>query len=93
MIKSFKCKETKKIWDQIRSKKFSMPVQKIALRKLFMMHRAKNLNDLRIPPANCLEMLKGDRDRQHSIRINSQWRICFVWENGDIYNAEIVDYH
>jgi len=93
MIKSFKSKETKKIWDQIRSKKFSMPVQKIALRKLFMMHRAKNLNDLRIPPANCLEMLKGDRDRQHSIRINSQWRICFVWENGDIYNAEIVDYH
>lgn len=93
MIKSFKCKETGKIWDQIRSKKFSLSVQKIALRKLFMIHRAKTLTDLSVPPANRLEMLKGDRIAQYSIRINSQWRICFVWKDGNAYRIEINDHH
>ena len=93
MIKSFKCKETEKIWNQIQSKKFALPIQRIALRKLFMIHRAKELPDLRIPPANRLEKLKGDRKKQYSIRINEQYRICFQWDNSNAYNVEIVDYH
>jgi proteic killer suppression protein len=93
MIESFRCKETEKIWNQIRSKKFSLSVQKICLRKLFMIHRAKTLTDLKAPPANRLEMLKGDRSGQYSIRINSQWRICFIWKDGNAYDVEIADYH
>ena len=93
MIQSFKCKETEKIWNQEYSKKFSENIQGIALRKLFMIQRGKELNDLRIPPANRLEKLKGDRKNQYSIRINDQYRICFQWEDSNAYEVEIVDYH
>ncbi len=68
-------------------------IQQIALRKLRMINNAKNINDLRIPPANRLEKLSGSREGQHSIRINDQWRICFVWRDRDAYDVEITDYH
>ena len=68
-------------------------MQRVALRKLRMLDAATRLEDLRVPPGNRLEKLKGDRAGQHSIRINDQWRICFVWKNGDAYDVEIVDYH
>ncbi len=93
MIRSFKCKETEKIWNQAYSKKYPITIQKIALRKLFMIQRAKELKDLLIPPANRLEKLKGDRKNQYSIRINDQFRICFIWDNSDAFEVEIVDYH
>lgn len=93
MIQSFKCKETEKIWKQIHSKKFPESIQQIALRKLFMIQRAKELKDLLIPPANRLEKLKGNRQNQYSIRINDQWRICFKWKDTDAFDVEIVDYH
>ena len=93
MIQSFKCKETEKIWNQEYSKKFSESIQRIALRKLFMIQRAKELKDLMVPPANRLEKLKGDRKNQYSIRINDQYRICFQWEDSNAYEVEIVDYH
>jgi len=93
MIRSFKCKETEKIWNQVYSKKHPITIQKIALRKLFMIQRAKELKDLLIPPANRLEKLKGDRKNQYSIRINDQFRICFIWDNSDAFEVEIVDYH
>lgn len=93
MIKSFKCKETEKIWNQQYSKHFPENIQKIALKKLFMINRAGCLNDLSIPPANRLEKLKGDRKNQYSIRINDQFRICFIWDESNAYEVEIVDYH
>ena len=68
-------------------------IQQVALRKLRMINNAKNINDLRIPPANRLEKLSKDREGQHSIRINEQWRICFIWRDGDTYEVEITDYH
>jgi len=93
MIRSFKCKETEKIWNQIYSKKFPTTIQKAALRKLFMIHRARELKDLKIPPANRFEKLKGDLKDKYSIRINDQFRICFNWKNSDAFNLEIIDYH
>lgn len=93
MIQSFKCKETEKIWNQEYSKKFSEDIQRVALRKLFMIQRAKELKDLMAPPANKLEKLKGDRKDQYSIRINDQYRIYFQREDSNAYNVEIVDYH
>ena len=93
MIKSFNCKETEKIWDGNRSHRLPHDIQIIARRKLRMINNAQTINDLRIPPANRLEALIGNRKNQHSIRINKQWRICFVWENGDAYSVEITDYH
>jgi proteic killer suppression protein len=93
MIKSFRCKETERIWRQSYSKKFPQTIQKIALRKLFMIHRAKDLRDLAIPPANKLEKLKGDRNNQYSIRVNDQFRICFIWKKSDAFEVEIIDYH
>lgn len=68
-------------------------IHRTALRKLRMLNQARTLNDLRVPPGNRLEALKGDRHGQYSIRINERWRICFVWEQGDVYEVEIVDYH
>ncbi len=68
-------------------------IQQVALRKLRMINNAKGLNDLRIPPANRLEKLSGGREGQHSIRINDQWRICFIWKDSDAYEIEIIDYH
>lgn len=93
MIKNILCKETKKIWDGFQSSKLSQDIQQTARRKLRMLNNAKTINDLRIPPVNHLEKLFGDRDGQHSIRINKQRRICFEWQNGIVCNVEIVDYH
>lgn len=93
MIKSFKDKETEKIYDQYFSKKLPNSIQKIALRKLMMIDSAETLNDLSVPPANKLEALKGDRKGQHSIRINDQYRVCFKYKGGDFYDVEITDYH
>lgn len=93
MIDSFKDKETKKIWNEKYSKRFPNDVQRIGLRKLILIHRSKDVNDLRIPPGNRLEQLSGDRKGQYSIRINTQWRICFVWNNGVASEVEITDYH
>jgi proteic killer suppression protein len=93
MIRSFKSKETEKIFNRQRSSKLPQDIQQVALRKLWMLNRAINLPDLQVPPANRLEKLSGDRAGQYSIRINDQWRICFEWQDGDAYNVEIVDYH
>ncbi|RJQ47379.1 MAG: type II toxin-antitoxin system RelE/ParE family toxin [Gammaproteobacteria bacterium] len=93
MIKSFKCKETEKIFNRQFSRKLPHDIQHLALRKLRMLNRAVTLNDLRIPPANRLEALRGNRKGQHSIRINDQWRICFFWKSNACYDVEIVDYH
>lgn len=93
MIRSFRSKETEKLFNRERSHKLPYDIQQIALRKLRMLHRAVTLEDLRIPPANRLEKLAGDRLGQYSIRINDQWRICFEWQAGDAHNVEIVDYH
>ena len=93
MIKSFKDKETQKVYSREGSNKLPQDIQQVALRKLRMINNAKSLNDLRVPPANRLEKLKGLRDGQHSIRINDQWRICFVWKEGDAADVEITDYH
>ena len=93
MIKGFRDKEAKNILAGRFSKKIPQDLQRVAERKLIMLHRAATLNDLRIPPANRLEALKGDRKGQHSIRINAQWRICFEWREDGVYEVEIVDYH
>ncbi len=93
MIKTFKCKETEIIFNRNFSKKFPQNIQRVALRKLRMINRAEILNDLKVPPANRLESLHGKRKGQYSIRINDQWRICFKWKEGEVYNVEIVDYH
>jgi toxin HigB-1 len=93
MIRTFKCKETEKIFNRQRSRKFPPPIQQVALRKLRMLNRSVTLTDLLIPPANQLEKLKGDRAGQYSIRINDQWRLCFEWHHGDAYGVEIADYH
>ena len=93
MIKTFASKETETIWQGRVSKKLPTDIQQVARRKLRMLNNAVTLNDLRIPPANRLEALRGDRKGQYSIRINDQWRICFAWEQGDAYYVEIVDYH
>ena len=93
MIKSFGDKETEKIWEGYRSKKLPQDIQQVARRKLRMINNSHNINDLRIPPANRLEKLKGDLSEYHSIRINKQWRIIFVWDNNDAFDVSIVDYH
>ncbi len=93
MIKAFRSKEAERIWNGDFSSKLPGNIQKIARRKLRMLNNAKVLNDLRIPPANRLEALKGERNGQYSIRINDQWRICFSWINGDAIDVEILDYH
>lgn len=93
MIKTFENKETEIIFNQVFSKKLPHSIQKTALRKLMMINQSENLNDLRIPPANRLEALSGAREGQYSIRISSQYRICFRYVNGDFYNVEITDYH
>jgi proteic killer suppression protein len=93
MIKSYISKETEKIWQGEISLKLPLDIQKTARRKLRMLNNSHNLDDLRMPPGNKLEGLKGDRKGQYSIRINVQWRIYFEWREGDCYNVEIVDYH
>lgn len=93
MIKTFKTKETAKIFDEEYSKKLPGDIQRTALKKLLIINKAVSLEDLKIPPANHLEKLKRDRLGQFSIRINDQWRICFNWRNGNAYDLEITDYH
>jgi proteic killer suppression protein len=93
MIKSFADKATQKIYQREFVKKLPAEVQQAGLRKLRMLNNAKSLRDLRSPPGNRLEKLKGDRAGQHSIRINDQWRVCFEWRENDAYGVEITDYH
>jgi len=93
MIKSFRDRDTERLFQRQPVKKLGSDVQRTGLRKLRMLDAATTLDDLRVPPGNRLERLKGDRDGQHSIRINEQWRVCFLWRSGDAYDVEIVDYH
>ncbi len=93
MIVSFACAETQQIFRGQRSRRFPPSIQNVARRKLEYLHRARTLNDLRMPPGNRLEALRGDRDGQHSIRVNDQWQICFEWRGGHAEQVEIVDYH
>ena len=93
MIRSFRDKQAERLLRRERSKTLPGDLQRVALRKLRMLNRATSLEDLRVPPANRLEKLKGDRSGQYSIRINDQWRICFHWRGNDAYDVEIVDYH
>jgi proteic killer suppression protein len=92
VIQNFKDKEAQKIFERQRSRKLPSEIQQVALRKLRMLNRAETLQDLRVPPANGLERLVGDRVGQYSIRINDQWRICFGWKDGDATDVEIIDY-
>jgi len=93
VIKTFKDAETQKIYQRERSRKLPADIQQVALRKLRMINNAVNINDLRVPPANRLEKLSGNRAGQYSVRINDQWRICFEWKSTDAFNVEITDYH
>lgn len=93
MIKGFRDRDTERMFDRRPTRRFGSEVQKVALRKLRMLDAAVKLDDLRVPPGNRLERLRGDRSGQHSIRINDRWRICFRWHGGDAYDVEIVDYH
>lgn len=93
MIRSFRCKETEKIFNRRYSRKLPHEIQDVAFRKLRMVHRSISLDDLRIPPANRLEALRGDRKSSWSIRVNDQYRVCFVWKDGHAFDVEIVDYH
>jgi proteic killer suppression protein len=92
VIQNFKDKEVQKIFERSRSRKLPSHSQQVALRKLRMLNRAETLQDLRVPPANRLERLVGDREGHYSIRVNDQWQICFVWQDGDALDVEIVDY-
>ena len=92
MIKSFHCKDTEALFNDLATRRFQA-IQRVARRKLEMLASAKRIDDLRAPPANRLEALKGDRRGQYSIRINDQWRLCFRWEEGDAFDVEIVDCH
>lgn len=93
MIISFGDKDTKKIWEGERVKGFSTDIQEIARRKLRMLNNSQDLNDLMIPPSNRLEKLKGNLKAFYSIRINNQWRIIFKWNNGNVEQVELTDYH
>jgi toxin HigB-1 len=93
MIQSFADPETERIWSGLRSRKLPSDIQSVALRKLRLLNQARVLEDLRVPPGNRLERLRADRSGQHSIRVNDQWRICFVWRDGGPADVEIVDYH
>lgn len=93
MIKTFKDKETEKVFHRSFSRRLPQDIQRAALRRLSYLHSAKEIMDLLIPSSNRLEPLSNDRQGQYSIRINNQWRICFEWIDNDAYNVEIVDYH
>jgi proteic killer suppression protein len=92
MIKGSADRNTEALFQRKPRKRFR-PLARVALRKLLILHAASSLDDLKVPPGNRLERLKGDRKRQYSIRINDQWRVCFRWKGGDAYDVEIVDYH
>ncbi|MBX9730612.1 MAG: type II toxin-antitoxin system RelE/ParE family toxin [Sphingomonas sp.] len=93
MIRSFAALEIERIWRGERSRAYPPEIQKRALDKLKLLNRARTLDDIRNPPGNRLHALTGDRAGQHSISINMQWRICFVWKDGNAYDVEITDYH
>jgi proteic killer suppression protein len=93
VIRSFGDGETEKVFRRERSRLFPPDVQRRAHRKLLLVHAAERIDDLRVPPGNRLERLKGDRSAQYSIRINDQWRVCFRWAGGDAFDVEITDYH
>ena len=93
MIKSFKCKETEKLWVSGFSKRVPSDILRSALRKLLQLDGAEMLKDLEAPPNNRLQALHSDRRGQYSIRINNQWRVCFIWDCGHVFDVEIVDYH
>jgi proteic killer suppression protein len=93
MIKSFRDKEAEKIFQRQFSRRLPQDIQRLALKRLLMLDAATELETLRVPPGNRLEALKDDREGQHRIRINDQWRICFVWRGGHAHDVEIVDYH
>lgn len=93
MIQSFADKETEKLFNGSRSRKFPVELQKRAKMRLDRLDAATDLSDLRVPPSHRLEKLSGDRAGQYSIRVNEQWRVCFNWRGGDAYDVEIVDYH
>ena len=92
MIKSFRSKQTSRLFNRERVREFQS-IERAALKKLVMLDAATELRDLAAPPGNRLESLHGDREGEHSIRINDQWRVCFVWREGDAYGVEIADYH
>lgn len=92
MIQSFRCKDTEALFNDVDIPRFRN-IERAARRKLLFLHQAVKLDDLRSPPGNRLEALKGNRKGQHSIRVNDQWRICFVWDDGEATEVEIVDYH
>ncbi len=93
MIRSFACAETERLFNDESSRRLPSQIQRTARRKLLLLHQARRLDDLRAPYGNHLEALKDDRKGQHSIRVNDQFRSCFVWRRGDAYDGEIVDYH
>ncbi len=93
MIQSFACADTERLFHRQRPKHLPRSIHRVAFRKLRMLHRAQTLRDLRVPPGNRLESLKGDRKGQYSIRVNDQFRICFAWRSGDAFDVEMVDYH
>ena len=92
MIRTFNCKNTEKLFNDLSVSRFQA-IERVARRKILYLNQARQLHDLRIPPGNRLEALKGNRKGQCSIRINDQWRLCFIWNNGDVFEVEIVDYH
>jgi len=93
MIRSFACAETERLFNDEPSRRLPHQIQRVARRKLLLVHQARRLSDLRAPYGNHLEALKDDRMGQHSIRVNDQWRICFRWQGEDAFEVEIVDYH
>jgi proteic killer suppression protein len=93
MIRSFRSRETERVFLRESGTKFGRAVERAALRKLLMLDAAESLADLRVPPGNRLEKLSGDRAGQYSVRVNDRWRICFHWTDGDAHDVEIVDYH
>ncbi|MFS2280197.1 type II toxin-antitoxin system RelE/ParE family toxin [Microbacterium sp. OR21] len=93
MIRSFGSRDTERIWHEQYVKGIDRVLQRATLRKLELIHAAKDVEDLRIPPGNCLEQLTGNRRGQHSVRVNAQWRICFVWRDGGAEDVELVDYN
>ena len=92
MIRTFRCKDTAALFNRERNRRFQS-IERVARRKLAMLNNGQTLEELRVPPSNHLEALKGNRQGQHSIRFNDQWRLCFVWSEGDADDVEIVDYH
>lgn len=93
MIKSFRDRDAEHVFHRRRVRRLGTDVQKAALRKLRMLDAATSIDDLRVPPGNRLERLRGDRAGQYSVRVNRQWRICFRWDGGDVHDVEIVDHH